>query len=122
MNTINQHNITYKGGLKSINAVNPISLYTNRYFNRSAKLSGQKFDKIAPQLADKIKSIKLENISAWDVSQGNPKDYIFFLHGMSQNVSNYQHLYETALKHGKGVFVADRHHGQPVRRCRTGSV
>ena len=25
-------------------------------------------------------------------------------------------------QHGKGVFVADRHHGQPVRRCRTGSV
>lgn len=106
MNTIN-NNTSFTGGWKSLNAVNPISLYTNKYFSRSAKVSRQKFDAILPELSDKIKPMKIGNISAWDINPNQSKEYIFFLHGMAQNVSNYQDLYNVALKHNKGVFAVE---------------
>lgn len=105
--TQNQYNNTYKGGLKSLNALNPVSYYANRYFKRSAKLSNKNFSPIEKELAGKIKKINLGKISAWDINPENSKDYVFFLHGMSQNVSNYQPLYETALKNKKAVFAIE---------------
>ena len=105
--TQNQYNTSYKGGLKSLNALNPVSYYANRYFKRSAQISNKNFIPISDSLADKIKQIKQDRILAWDINPENSKDYIFFLHGMSQNVSNYQPLYETALKNKKAVFAVE---------------
>ena len=105
--TQNQSNTSYKGGLKSLNALNPVSYYANRYFKRSAQISNKNFTPISDLLADKIKQIKQDRILAWDINPENSKDYIFFLHGMSQNVSNYQPLYETALKNKKAVFAVE---------------
>lgn len=105
--TQNQYNTSYKGGLKSLNALNPISYYANSYFKRSAKISNKNFTPISDSLADKIKQIKQDRILAWDINPENSKDYIFFLHGMSQNVSNYQAVYETALKNKKAVFAVE---------------
>ena len=105
--TQNQYNTSYKGGLKSLNALNPVSYYANRYFKRSAQISNKNFTPISDSLADKIKQIKQDRILAWDINPENSKDYIFFLHGMSQNVSNYQPLYETALKNKKAVFAVE---------------
>ncbi len=105
--TQNQYNTSYKGGLKSLNALNPVSYYANRYFKRSAQISNKNLTPISDSLADKIKQIKQDRILAWDINPENSKDYIFFLHGMSQNVSNYQPLYETALKNKKAVFAVE---------------
>ena len=105
--TQNQYNTSYKGGLKSLNALNPVSYYANRYFKRSAQISNKNFTPISDSLADKIKQIKQDRILAWDINPENSKDYVFFLHGMSQNVSNYQPLYETALKNKKAVFAVE---------------
>lgn len=105
--TQNQYNTSYKGGLKSLNALNPVSYYANRYFKRSAQISNKNFTPISDLLADKIKQIKQDRILAWDINPENSKDYIFFLHGMSQNVSNYQAVYETALKNKKAVFAVE---------------
>lgn len=105
--TQNQYNTSYKGGLKSLNALNPVSYYANLYFKRSAQISNKNFTPISDSLADKIKQIKQDRILAWDINPENSKDYVFFLHGMSQNVSNYQPLYETALKNKKAVFAVE---------------
>ena len=105
--TQNQYNTSYKGGLKSLNALNPVSYYANRYFKRSAQISNKNFTPISDSLADKIKQIKQDRILAWDINPENSKDYIFFLHGMSQNVSNYQAVYEIALKNKKAVFAVE---------------
>ncbi len=109
MNSIsyNNNNTSFTGGWKSLNAVNPISLYTNKYFSRAAKGSRQKFDPILPELSNIIKPLKMGKISAWDINPNQSKEYIFFLHGMAQNVSNYQDLYNVALKHNKGVFAVE---------------
>ena len=104
--TQNQYNTSYKGGLKSLNALNPISYYVNSYFKRSAKMSNKNLMPISDSLTGKIKKIKLGKISAWDINPENSKDYIFFLHGMSQNVSNYQAVYETALKNKTNAEAA----------------
>lgn len=114
--TQNQYNTSYKGGLKSLNALNPVSYYANRYFKRSAQISNKNFTPISDSLADKIKQIKQDRILAWDINPENSKDYIFFLHGMSQNVSNYQAVYETALKNKKAVFAVEyRSYGENKR-------
>ena len=39
-----QNNLTYKGGIKSLNAINPISYYMNRYFKKSARISNKNFE------------------------------------------------------------------------------
>lgn len=103
----NQYNTSYKGGLKSLNALNPVSYYANSYFKHSAKMSNKNLMPISDSLIGKIKKIKLDRILAWDINPENSKDYIFFLHGMSQNVSNYQAVYETALKNKKAVFAVE---------------
>ena len=105
--TQNQYNTSYKGGLKSLNALNPVSYYANSYFKHSAKMSNKNLMPISDSLIGKIKKIKLDRILAWDINPENSKDYIFFLHGMSQNVSNYQAVYETALKNKKAVFAVE---------------
>lgn len=103
----NRNNLSYKGGLKSLNALNPISYYANNYFKKSARISNKNFSPISETLHGKIKKINLGKISAWDINPENSKDYIFFLHGMSQNVSNYQPLYEVALKNKKAIFAVE---------------
>lgn len=103
----NRNNLSYKGGLKSLNALNPISYYANNYFKKSARISNKNFSPISEALHGKIKKINLDKISAWDINPENSKDYIFFLHGMSQNVSNYQPLYEVALKNKKAIFAVE---------------
>ena len=108
-----QNNLTYKGGIKSLNAINPISYYTNRYFKKSARISNKNFTPISDALNGKINKIKLDNISAWDINPEKTDNYVLFLHGMSQNVSNNQPLYETVLKHKKAVFAVEyRNYGE----------
>jgi len=99
--------VTYKGGVKTLNRFNPAARYVNRYFNRMARTSADRIEDLKPALAGKIQNVQLGNISAWNINPSNSKEYIFFLHGMAQNVSNYQHLYETILNQGKGVFAVE---------------
>ena len=73
--TQNQYNTSYKGGLKSLNALNPVSYYANRYFKRSAQISNKNFTPISDSLADKIKQIKQDRILAWDINPENSKDF-----------------------------------------------
>ena len=106
--TQNQYNTSYKGGLKSLNALNPVSYYANRYFKRSAQISNKNFTPISDSLIWKIKKIKLGRISAWDINPKNSKDYIFFLHGMSKTVSKYQAHYATTLKNKRTVYAVQQ--------------
>ena len=105
--TQNQYNTSYKGGLKSLNALNPISYYANSYFKHSANMSNKNFMPISDSLIGKIKKIKLGKISAWDINPEKSENYVLFLHGMSQNVSNYQKMYEELLLKKQGVFAVE---------------
>lgn len=116
--TISNHNpqVNHKGGIKSLNKVNPISRYADRYFNNMAKTSADRIEEISPALSGKIRNLRIKGISAWDINPSNSEEYILFLHGMSQNVSNYQHLYETIINKGKGVFAVEyRGYGENER-------
>lgn len=116
--TIANHNpqVNHKGGISSLNKINPISRYADRYFNNMAITSTDRIESISPALSGKIKNININKISAWDINPSDSKEYIFFLHGMSQNVSNYQHLYESIINKGKGVFAVEyRGYGENER-------
>ncbi len=98
--------------LKSLNALNPISYYGNRYLKRSARLSQTKLQKIIPELEGKINFIEIPNgkhtkISAWDINPSKSKTYVVFLHGMAQNISDYQRLYNTIINKDMGVFALE---------------
>lgn len=103
----NSQQISHKRGIKSLNAFNPISRYLDKYFSKAAKASSHKFERISPGLTDRVNMIWLKDFSILDINPSNSKDYIFFLHGMAQNVTNYQHLYETAVKKNKGIFAVE---------------
>lgn len=102
----------FKGRLKSLNALNPISYYTNRYMKKSAKLSQSRIQQIIPELEGKINFVEIKKgsnlkISAWDINPDNSDTYVIFLHGMAQNISEYQQLYKTILGKKSGVFAIE---------------
>ena len=108
LNTYQQTSqMSYKGGASYINKVNPASHYFDKFFNKSAIETLTKFDDILPALEGKIKTINIKNISAWDINPEKSENYVFFLHGMSQNVSNYQKMYEELLLKNQGVFAVE---------------
>ena len=69
-------------------------------------------EKVIIELKDKlnvipIRSTKKITISAWDIKPNNSDQYILFLHGMSQNVSNYQSLYKQVNQRNIGIFAVE---------------
>ncbi len=98
--------INHKGGIKSLNVINPISHYLDRYFNKMAKASANHIETVSPKLAGSVRFVRMNKTSAWDINPKASKNYILFLHGMSQNVSNYQRLYEALVEH-TGVFALE---------------
>ena len=101
---------SHKGGIKSLNAVNPIVHYTNDYFIRMAKASTLKFQPIKPALENIINHVKIKSgkyeLNAWDMNPNKSEKYILFLHGMAQNVTDYQDLYESILNQGDYGILA----------------
>ncbi len=99
--------VSHRGGITALNKLNPIAVYADRYFARVADSSSARIEPLVPALAGKVNKIRFNNISAWDINPNNRREYILFLHGMSQCVSNYQSLYETILGKGKAVFALE---------------
>ena len=103
---------SHKGGIKSLNAINPIMHYTNDYFVKMAKASTLKFQPIKPTLENVIKHVKIKSgkyeLNAWDMNPNNSDKYILFLHGMAQNITDYQDLYESIINQGDfGVLALE---------------
>lgn len=55
----------------------------------------------------KIYVSPFEQINAWDINPKNSKDYILFLHGFSQNITNNQPLYKELSKTKFGILAID---------------
>ena len=107
-----RYNPSFQGGLKSLNELNPISRYSDRYFRRVALESRRNIHNVIPELQTKldiipIKSTRKITISAWDIKPNNSDQYVLFLHGMSQNVSNYQSLYKQINQQNIGIFAVE---------------
>ena len=63
---------------------------------------------LAPLIRDvKIAVSPKEKINAWDINPKNSKDYVLFLHGFSQNITNNQPLYKELAKTKFGVLAID---------------
>lgn len=103
----NNSRISHTGGFSVLNKFNPISVYSDKYFFRVASLSTDWFEPESKLLRGKIKEVFFKDISAWDINPESSEKYILFLHGMAQNVSNYQHLYEMILNKKAGVFALE---------------
>lgn len=109
---VNRGTVRFGASAKPYNALNPYAHYIMDYMNESAKHSQVKFDSIIPELEGKIKTVKLKStggkeISAWDINPNNSDKYVLFLHGMAQNVSNYQPIYKSITDKGVGVFALE---------------
>ena len=112
ISSYNSKNITFQGGIKSFNVLNPISRYSNRYFNKSAQNSGLHITELSEDIAPFVNTIWMKSkkntlISALDINPSGSKTYVMFLHGMAQNVYDYQPLYKTILSKRFGVFAPE---------------
>ena len=97
---------------KPYNAINPYARYLSKYLNNSAKNSQTTIEDIIPELVGKIKNViirngRTQNISAWDIPPKNSKEYVLFLHGMAQNISNYQPLYKKIADKNIGILALE---------------
>ena len=124
MNTIitqNNNNVIYKkptftANPKPYNAVNPVYKYLRNYMSNSAEKSRANIESVIPELAEKIKTVKMKNgfrktISAWDMNPNNSENYVLFLHGMAQNITNYQPLYKKLLENNNTGILALEYRG-----------
>ena len=103
---------TFKALPKPYNVINPYACCVIKYMNNSAKISQSRIDNVIPELAGKIENVIIRNgrtqeISAWDIPAKNSKEYVLFLHGMAQNISNYQPLYKNISDKNVGVFALE---------------
>ena len=104
--------VSHKGMPRCINLINPIYHYSRKAFNRMAAASTKKIEPVTPFLEGKIKQVSLKNASAWDINPNHSSKYVFFMHGMAQNVSGYQALYKEVINKGFGVLAVEyRGHG-----------
>lgn len=83
-----------------------------RAYKTSIKGSKRPYLSMDKELAPMIKSVKikvsnLEKINAWDINPNNSKDYVIFLHGFSQNITNNQPLYKELAKTRFGILAID---------------
>lgn len=106
------NNTTFQSRWKSLNVINPISYYADRYFSKMAKNSHNTIEVVSDNLVGKINVHKLNRgksseISLWDINPDNSEHYVLFLHGMSQNVSNYQRLYSAISEKKVGVLAVE---------------
>lgn len=104
---INENQYTYKGGAADLNAVNPIAIYTSRFFKRMATVSRTNLETFSDELSLNAKVIKTGKSSLLDINPANSKNYVLFLHGMGKNVSNYQKLYKSILDLDAGVCAVE---------------
>lgn len=105
-------NVTFNAGYPILNKLNPISYYGDRYLAKSAKMSQSMVDDFTPELNSMLQVVPLKigknlNISAIDINPNKSQNYVFFLHGMAQNVKSYRALYEEILGHNVGVFAVE---------------
>ncbi len=101
----------FQGGYKSFNVLNPISYYADKYLAKSAAKTRQQFIPSLPELKGMYKQVKLGKCkispSGWDINKGDSDKYVLFMHGMAQNVSNYQNLYKKILELNHGIFALE---------------
>lgn len=63
---------------------------------------------LAPMVTEvKIGVSPFEKIQAWDINPKTSKDYVIFLHGFSQNITNNQPLYKEIAKTRFGLLAID---------------
>ena len=115
---INSNSSSFTGWQETINIVNPISKYFNKYFEKSSKHARDVITEIIPSLQGKINIVPMISargtaIYGWDINPTKSEKYVLFLHGMAQNVASEQKLYETIINKNTGVFALDyRGYGQ----------
>ena len=111
--TVNQNNIAFQSRLKSLNALNPISYYSNRYFRRASKRSQSNIEPICKDLYDAWsvhwakQGKNIVSIDEFANKTKQPENYVLFLHGTAQNTTNYQHLYKSILSKDLGVWAVE---------------
>ncbi len=89
-----------------------IKYLKNRSYSNSMRGSKWPYLSIDPDLAGIIKKIdikvsKNETIEAYDINPKNSNQYVIFLHGFSQNITNNQPLYKSLLDTNYGILAID---------------
>lgn len=109
----NNNHMAFGSRLKTLNLLNPISYYSNRYFKKSAKLSQKNIETICPELYKNWSMHWAENgknlvtVQEFSPTHIKPDTYVMFLHGMAQNVTNYQPLYKNIVNKNIGVWAVE---------------
>lgn len=99
--------ISSKGRLDLLVNANPLSRSAKNYFNKVAQKSTFQIEPLQSSLLTIFSKEVFNNISAWNFNNGKSEKYVMFLHGMAQNVSNYQRLYDSVLEKNYNVFALE---------------
>lgn len=107
---LNPSSVSHKGSFETLNKINPVARKADDYFVRMAKHSTLTFEPIIDSLQNKISQITIKNkkqeLLAWDINPNKSNKYILFLHGMAQNITNYQKLYSAILEQNEYGILA----------------
>lgn len=89
-----------------------IHFLKNKSYKNSIKGSKRPFSPLDSELKSHIKEFKIkvsptEEIIAWDINPKKSKQYVLFLHGFSQNITNNQPLYKAITESKFGILAID---------------
>lgn len=93
--------------------INPIKQQVDHLFERSVLASRRRTDKLSPDLIPYLNeiSIKSDNVDtyAYDITKNDGQGkYLFFLHGLGQNISSLQGFYQVILNNtGYSIFAPE---------------
>lgn len=108
-NNISQNNTrtNFKGvaynpeGIKS--TINPAAIYINKFMSRTLATSKRNIQvpncNIAPLThVIQLRDNKGNGTYAWDINDGTREKYVIVMHGLSQNITTIQHLYQQIIE------------------------
>lgn len=112
---INFKGMTYNPeGIKS--TINPARVYINKFIGRTLATSKKSIRLPEPDIAPithvvRLRDDKGNGTYAWDINDGSRKKYVMIMHGLSQNITTIQHLYQQIIEKTDYAILAPEYRG-----------
>ncbi|MBO5738267.1 alpha/beta fold hydrolase [bacterium] len=101
--------------IKSLTPLLNPNVGLNQFISRTIDISRLRVQKLAPNLKNITKEItfnfKKSNTYALDINPNNRKKYAIVLHGLGQNVTNLQPLYQSIINKTDYAIIAPEYRG-----------
>ena len=100
----------------SLSRLNPVNKYTHDVVSTFIKMARHRYYELSDNLKPITKKVKLKSTRktstfALDINPDGRKKYVLFMHGLTQNVTNLQNVYENIVNRTGYAVLASEYRG-----------